>query len=72
MKMGEKTPEQLADELLEAWARSQLKGNEDPGDVLRRNGILNRRRIAHVHDIEVSISRIEKHHQSFDHNEEDE
>lgn len=54
------TPEQIADDLLEAWANSQVEGNEDPGDVLRRNGILNRRRMAHVHGIEVSISRIER------------
>lgn len=58
--MGEKTPEQLADELLEAWAKSQLQGNDDPGDVLRRNGILNRRRIGHVHKIEVSLDAIER------------
>lgn len=58
--MGEKTPEQLADELLEAWAKSQLQGNDDPGDVLRRNGILNRRRIHHVHQIEVSIERFNR------------
>jgi hypothetical protein len=60
--MEQKTPEQLADDLLEAWAASQVTGNEDPGDVLRRNGILNRRRIAHVHGIEISLEGYERRH----------
>lgn len=62
--MGERTPEQeyerLADILLEQWATENLEGSDDPGDVLRRNGILNRRRIHHVHQIEVSINRLER------------
>lgn len=57
--MKEPTPtlEEQADALLEEWARSQAEGNDDPGDVLRKAGILNRRRLGLVHSREIPLSR---------------
>jgi hypothetical protein len=52
-----RTPEEQADDLLEEWARSQAQGHQQPGDILRKDGILNRRRLREVHSREIPMSR---------------
>lgn len=57
MTEDQRTPEQQADDLLEEWARSQIRGHQDPGDILRKDGILNARRLREVRSREIPISR---------------
>lgn len=57
MTEEQRTPDEMADDLLEEWARSQAHGHQDPGDILRKHGILNRRRLRAIYSREISVSR---------------
>lgn len=56
MTKQEKTPDQMADDLLTKWASAHKRGKQKPGEVLRENGILNNHRLHHVERIEIPMS----------------
>jgi hypothetical protein len=56
MTKREKTPDEIADELLTKWATAHKRGKQHPGEVLRENGILNNHRLRHIERIEIPMS----------------